>query len=60
MNLKQALKITLLITILAEEIKNVGKLKIHIRDVDSSYLKTSSHGIRTTIDEKGNSKIELV
>lgn len=60
MNLKQVLKITLLIVILAEEIKSVGKTKVYIRTKDSHHLKTSGSGIRTTIDEKGNSKIELV
>ncbi|KRG09860.1 MULTISPECIES: hypothetical protein [Staphylococcus] len=59
MNLKQALKITLLIVNLAEEIKGVGKTKLHIRDLDSYHLKTSSHGIRTIIDEKDGSKVEL-
>lgn len=33
MNLKQALKITLLIVILAEEIKSVGKAKISKREL---------------------------
>lgn len=49
MNLKQALKITLLIVILAEEIKSVGK-----QNKNSTF-----HGIRTTIDENGNSTLTI-
>ncbi|MEB7752527.1 hypothetical protein [Staphylococcus pseudoxylosus] len=50
MNLKQALKITLLIVILAEEIKSVKGENKKLR---------KKHGIRTILSENGNSKVEV-
>lgn len=45
MKLKQALKITLLIVILAEEIKSVRKPKIYIRNKEDFELKKSDFGL---------------
>lgn len=45
MKLKQALKITLLIVILAEEIKSVRKSNVYIRNKEDFELKKSGYGL---------------